>query len=196
MDQADVFRRVIEFLDLHGVSYAIVGSVAAMSYGESRMTVDMDVLAAISEQHLPALLSAFSSPEWYVSEVAAREAIRRRTQFNIIHPESGNKVDVMIGKSQQDEVTLQRALRRPIESGLIGSVAHPNDIILGKLRYYAEGGSQKHLTDITAMVRISSQFIDVDELTQRAVHLGVLPIWESILEEVRNTPPPPADFSH
>ena len=68
MEQHDVFRRVLATLELASIPYAIVGSVAAISYGESRMTVDMDVLAKVDQNHVPLLLHSFPSPEWYLSE--------------------------------------------------------------------------------------------------------------------------------
>jgi hypothetical protein len=42
--------------------------------------------------------SALSPPDYYVSESAALEAIRRTSQFNVIHIPSGLKVDVIVPK--------------------------------------------------------------------------------------------------
>jgi len=34
-------------------------------------------------------------------------------------------------------------------------VARPEDVILSKMQYYREGGSEKHLRDITGMLKVS-----------------------------------------
>jgi hypothetical protein len=194
VEQPDVFRRVLQFLDENAISYAVVGSVASMSYGESRMTLDMDVLADVGYRHIPLFQQAFPGPEWYVSDVAIKDAIQNRKQFNIIHPESGHKVDIMLPRLEANDQTLQRATRRPIESGVIGFVAHPNDVVIGKLRYYGEGASPKHLTDIAKMVHISREMLDMQELSRKAAELGLLSVWESIVVHVDNTQPLPPDF--
>jgi hypothetical protein len=41
-------------------------------------------------------LAAFPQEEYYLSEDAVRRAMTRHSMFNILHPASGLKVDVMI----------------------------------------------------------------------------------------------------
>ncbi len=194
MDQAEVFRDVIVFFNSHSIRYAIVGSVAAISYGETRMTAGMDVLAEIRVEHILALTQTFAAPDWYVSDSAVRDAIRYRSQFNIIHVYSGNKVDVILSQNEDDVRTLERAIQRPIVPALSGLVANPNDVISGKLRFYSEGESSKHLTDIASILKVSAEHVDLEELRRRATQLGVLPVWDAILARVRATPPLPCDF--
>ncbi len=65
---------------------------------QPRLNNDIDIVAAIEERHVPGLPAGFPPEEFYVSEEIVREAIRRRLQFNIIHPSSGLKVDIMVRK--------------------------------------------------------------------------------------------------
>ena len=51
---------------------------------------------------------------------------------------------------------------------LIAFAAHPEDVILGKLLYYQEGGSDKHLRDIAGILAISSHLIDHQRLCEWA----------------------------
>jgi len=62
----------------------------------------------------------------------------------------------------------------------VGVAARPEDVILGKMWYYAEGGSDKHLRDITGMLRISGDQIDRDDIRNWADKLGLADIWQSI----------------
>jgi hypothetical protein len=59
----------------------VTGSVAAMAYGEPRLTNDIDIVAGIEDRHVAGLLAAFPSEEFYISEEIIREAIRRRSDF-------------------------------------------------------------------------------------------------------------------
>jgi hypothetical protein len=63
-------------------------------------------------------------------------------------------------------------------------VAAPEDVILGKLLYYREGGSEKHIRDITGIVKVSGQYLDRDYLARSAAQLGVADMWEAILNAV------------
>ena len=91
MDQRDLLHRVLDGLAASGVDYLLVGSVASAAYGEPRLTLDIDVVAALTVAQLPPFLSCFPAPEFYVSSDAAAEAVRSGKQFNIIHPASGWK---------------------------------------------------------------------------------------------------------
>ena len=98
MELYDLLARVVETFERLRILYIVTGSVASMAYGEPRLTNDIDVVAEISEAHVPGLVAAFPPDEYYLSEEAIREGIRRQGQFNIIHPASGLKVDVIIRK--------------------------------------------------------------------------------------------------
>ena len=44
------------------------------------------------------LVEAFPEADFYLSHEAAIDAILRRGQFNVIHMDSGNKIDFMIAR--------------------------------------------------------------------------------------------------
>jgi hypothetical protein len=66
----------------------------------------------------------------------------------------------------------------------VANVAAPEDVILGKLVYYREGGSEKHLRDITGMLTFSGDMIDRAYVDRFAQLLGVAEMWEAILNSV------------
>src|SRR5262249_9674361 len=79
----------------------IVGSMASMAYGEPRFTNDIDILADLAEEHVSVLEAEFPAPDFYLSLMVAREAIRTRRQFNIIHVPSGLKLDIIQRKDKE-----------------------------------------------------------------------------------------------
>ena len=92
----ELLQKIVEAFEHLHISYLATGSVAAMAYGEPRLTNDIDIVAEIDEQHIEGLLAAFPTNEFYIREEMIKDAIRRHGQFNIIHPASGLKVDVII----------------------------------------------------------------------------------------------------
>ena len=58
----------------------------------------------------------------------------------------------------------------------------PEDVILSKLMYFAEGGSDKHLRDIVGMLRVSAGLIDRADIESWARKLGLEEGWAAVSE--------------
>jgi hypothetical protein len=185
VEQTDLLKRAVEILDQLSIPYAIVGSFASGAWGESRFTQDIDILVSVTPSQATALCHAFPAPDFYVSQTAAQEAVKRRSQFNVIHPASGNKIDFLIaGATPWSMAQLQRRKRVAIFADKEVAIAAPEDVILGKLVYYHEGGSEKHLRDITGILKVSGEAVDRQYLSTVAAQLGVADIWQAIVNRV------------
>ena len=185
MGPYELLQKIIEILDRLEIPYLVTGSVAAMAYGEPRLTNDIDIVAAVGEQHIAGLLAGFPSEEFYLSEEMIREAIRRRLQFNIIHPSSGLKIDIIVRKDTPfDKSRFSRIRRiRPAET-YVANFAAPEDIIIMKMQYYRDGGSEKHLRDITGILKVSRGEVNLTYIADWSYRLGLTDIWEMILKRI------------
>jgi hypothetical protein len=185
VDQSELLRRVIEILEKLEITYMIVGSFASGAYGEPRLTQDIDVVVDLRPDQIAGLCNEFPEPEYYVSHAAAQDAVRRGGQFNVIHPASGNKVDFLLARrdawGRSQIARRQKVLIFPDRPGY---VARAEDVILGKLCYYQEGGSEKHLRDITGIMRISGEEVDTAYVSEWAVQLGVTDVWQAVLDRL------------
>ncbi len=187
MNQAELLSYLVETFEALGIDYMISGSQASIYYGEPRFTQDIDVVVDIKPSHVPSLLGRFPSTEFYLNEEAVREAIRDRGQFNIIHPASGLKIDVVLRKdTPYDRVEFERRQRQPILPGKDACFARPEDVILYKMLYFREGGSELHLRDIAGMLRISRSEIDTKYVAEWARQLGLSEIWKAILHQTQD----------
>ncbi len=185
MDQAELLRYVVEVLEAQKLTYMVVGSFASASYGEPRLTHDIDIVLHLDIAAVDRFCGAFPSPEFYVSLPAAREAALRRGQFNVIHPASGNKIDFIMARDDAwGRSQLARRGRKPILPDRETFVAAPEDVILAKLWYYQEGGSEKHLRDIAGMLRVSGEEIDKQYINHWAQQLGLLEPWQAVLRRL------------
>ena len=61
-------------------------------------------------------------------------------------------------------------------------LAPPEYVILRKLEYYREGGSEKHLNDIVSMMEISSDQINFQELEGKINAYALGEEWLSVRE--------------
>ena len=96
MGPYELLGNTVLILERLRIPYIVTGSIASMAYGEPRLTNDIDIVADVEEKHISGLLEAFPPNEFYISEDMIRDAIRRKSQFNIIHPASGLKVGIII----------------------------------------------------------------------------------------------------
>ena len=187
MELYELLEQVVLTFDRLQIPYLITGSVASMAYGEPRLTNDIDIVAAVEAQHVAALVAAFPAPSFYLSDEAVRTAIARQSQFNIIHPGSGLKIDVMVLKDTPfDHSRFARARTiRPSET-YPAAFASAEDVIIKKMEYYRAGESEKHLRDITGMLKVSGEEIDQAYIAEWADRLELRQIWDMIRQRMKD----------
>ena len=185
----NLFSVILEPLESAGLDYMVSGSVAAMTYGEPRLTNDIDLILAISPGSLGQLESAFPENDFYraPSEVLLTELARaQRGHTNIIHHDSGFRADIYFRANDSLHLwAWPRRQRFEVDTNLEAWFAPPEYVILRKLEYYQEGRSEKHLNDIRAILNQSeSQELRTSkEVREWAAKLGVTAIWNQLLNE-------------
>jgi hypothetical protein len=159
----DLISLFVEPLEGPGLSYMITGGVASVIYGDPRFTRDWDVVMALPDDAIPALESAFDPAAFYVppSETLQRETGRPEGgHFNVIHRETSLRADVYLaGDDSFVAWAFERRMRLPVGGAEIW-VAPIEYVILRKLEYYDQSGSDRHLRDVAMMLRISGDTVD------------------------------------
>jgi hypothetical protein len=97
--QDEVVGLVVDALERLGAAYMVAGPFASNFHGVPRMTQDADLVADLDERGALRLVRDLER-DFYVSEDAAREAVRLRRLFNAIHLATGFKVDIVIKKDR------------------------------------------------------------------------------------------------
>lgn len=156
MPETEPYILFVKALNGLGVPYMITGSVAATMYGEPRNTNDVDIVVELADADLGRLAAAFPLREYYCPpDEVLRVEIRRsvRGHFNLIHHESGFKADMYpIGEDALHRWAMLHRHWIELEGENI-PFAPPEYVIVRKLEFYREGGSDKHLRDIRSMLR-------------------------------------------
>lgn len=167
-------------LNKAGIPYIITGAVASIVYGEPRLTNDLDLVVLLETADIEAFAELFPAAEYYCppAEVLNIE-IRRpyRGHFNLIHHETGAKADIYpAGKDELHQWALSRKKKILLEDEQVW-IAPPEYVIVRKLEYYREGGSEKHLRDIAGMLELSAQAIDFKALDDFVKRFGLEKEW-------------------
>jgi hypothetical protein len=185
----DLLRFLAEVLERLGLNYLVTGSMASMAYGEPRYTNDIDVVVELPALKVADFCAAFPPDTYYVSTAAAADAVRQKHQFNIIHPKAGLKIDVIIASdSAFDRSRFQRGQRLNVLPDRTVIFASPEDVIVKKMAYFREGGSEKHLRDIAGIVRVRGERLDRAYIDEWAGRLDLVDIWQLIIGRVNDDP--------
>ena len=182
MEPSDLLVRLALEFDRVGIEYFVTGSMATIYFGEPRLTNDVDVVVRLEIDSLPDFSAMFPMDEFYCSTPMIESAVRARRQFNIIHPASGLKADVIVSdESEFDQSRFTRRSQIEVEQGKHVWFASPEDVILKKLFYYKEGGSEKHIRDILGVLKLQGGSIDLNYLHHWAAKLDLPALWQDVL---------------
>ncbi|HEX8089641.1 MAG TPA: hypothetical protein VF762_12345 [Blastocatellia bacterium] len=186
-DQIDVLLMVVTALEKPGIPYVIGGSYASSLHGLARASMEVDLLAAIKQEQVSGL-TAELRPEFYANDRAIKQAVQSGRLFNLVHIETAFKVDVFIARAGGfDEKQLER--RRPValasDPKRMAYVATPEDTILAKLNWYRRGNevSDQQWRDISGVIKVQSDKLDLEYLRHRARELNVSDLLEQALTE-------------
>lgn len=181
MSLAELFRRFAQPLHSLGIPYMATGAVAAVVYGEPRLTLDLDLVLQISPADAAPFSAAFPVSEFYVPplETIEQEAARpSHGHFNLLHLDTGLRADIYLAGTDPLDAWGLANRRREEVLGETVWLAPPPYVIVRKLEYFAQGGSTKHLTDIQAMLRIRPDLMDLATVETFVVQRGLEDAWQ------------------
>jgi hypothetical protein len=183
MTPEQTLKLVIEYLEAAGIEYMIAGSFASNFHGVPRTTQDADVVIEVSARSLEQFISLVED-EFYISEQAAREALRRRDMFNVIHLETAFKVDLIVHKHRAYAGEEFRRRQRVEFLGKDCWFASPEDTILAKLEWSKKGQSDRQYQDALGVAQIQRDNLDWDYLQKWAERLGVGKLYKRLVNDM------------
>jgi hypothetical protein len=119
-----------------------------------------------------------SPDDYYVDLEAARDALRRRSMFNVIDHASGWKVDFIVRKNRpfsRDEFARRMHLRL-LDVAVF--VASPEDTIVAKMEWSQQsGGSERQRRDVAGIVATMGGQLDRAYIERWIKDLGLEEEW-------------------
>jgi hypothetical protein len=189
VDALTAMMPVIVQFERLGIDYYVGGSIASSLFGVGRSTLDVDIVADIAENQVDLLVQALRST-YYIDGNMIREAIRRRSCFNLIHLTTPYKIDVFVLKNRifdQQSMSRRRIDTLHDEDKTYDIyLSSPEDILLAKLEWYRLGDeiSDKQWNDVLGIIKIQHKTLDRAYLEKWALELGVADLLTKAWQEV------------
>jgi hypothetical protein len=141
----ELHERLLRPLNAAGIRYMVTGGLAAIVYGEPRLTNDVDIVVQLAPGDAPRFLEAYGASEYYVPPAEVIEEEAQRTafgHFNVLHLASALRADIYcVGDDALGAWAFDR--RRALDIGDDTIWLAPMEyVILQKLRYHREGRSR------------------------------------------------------
>jgi hypothetical protein len=182
MTQEEFLAEMARRLEAAGIPYMVAGSHASSYHGQPRATQDVDLVIDPTTQQLDQFLSGLGDP-YYVSPEAAREALQRRSLFNVIHIAEGWKADFIVRKDRPFSAEEFRRRQTGQLHGHVLPLASPEDVILTKLEWNRISPSERQVRDALNVAVAQWPRLDRDYLRRWAPDLGVAEILEELLRQ-------------
>lgn len=181
----EVSLEMARMLEGLGVQYLIGGSLASSLHGHPRATQDIDIVADLRPEDVTPLVAALSGG-YYFDEPAIRDAVGRRSTFNVIHLRTLFKVDVFV--AGDDHATRRELQRREVYPLKVDPpeaivVASPEDTVVQKLHWYRLGDhvSDRQWLDALGVLKTRGSELDVEYMRDLSLQMGVADLLERIL---------------
>ena len=164
---AEQLHRIFEELE---TPYFIAGGLAAIAWGEPRTTRDVDMVLAVQPTDIEPIVAALESEGLYVPGVEDVMSGQLKT-LQITHMETISRADLVIAG---DEEALLFERRQALSFSDAGSLyfASPEDVVLNKLRWGQQSGSEKQWRDVLGILK-TQRNLDFDYLNRRAEKIAV-----------------------
>jgi len=171
-DELSVLKLVAGRLEAAGLPYMVTGSVALSLYAEPRMTRDVDLVVDLQPSDTTRILELFGA-EFNVDADRIREAIARRSMFNVIHTAAVVKLDIIVRKAgaYREEEFRRRRLAELDGTGMW--VVSAEDLLLSKLDWARDSRSEVQLRDVRRLVK-AQPLLDWTYIDQWAPRLDLL----------------------
>jgi hypothetical protein len=173
--------RIVRLLEAANVPFMIAGSFASAAHGMPRTTQDLDlVIDPPSASTLEDLVRSLEPEQYYVDADAARDAMRRRSMFNVIDLASGWKIDFIVRK---DRTFSRDEFARRVKLTLLEVpvfVASPEDTIVAKLEWSTQaGGSERQRRDVAGILAAAGDSLDRAYIDRWVRDLDLAVEWEA-----------------
>lgn len=149
--ELEVLQDAVTRLERAAIPYMLTGSIALSYYAQPRMTRDIDLVVELTGRDSRSIAALFAAG-YYVSEADIGAAIATGGMFNVLHLDKLVKVDLIARKDtpyRRHEFGRRQRVRMP---GFEAWIVSREDLILSKLAWARDSGSEMQMRDVQALL--------------------------------------------
>lgn len=176
---------VTEAFRMLGIRFFVGGSVASSFHGAIRSTMDVDLVCTITAARAAQFANQLGD-DFYASLPAIKDAIDRKSCFNLIHYPTSYKIDVFVSRGREfDLAAMNRAVPQSLMSANLPPVpvATVEDSILSKLEWFrlTDETSERQWHDVERLIEVHGEALDTEHLWRMAEAIGVADLLSKLL---------------
>lgn len=183
---AEVLAALARALEKLDARWYLFGAQAALLYGASRLTADIDITVQFSDRETAELVRALEEAGFQLRVRDVDGFVAKTRVLPFVHPGSGMPIDIVLSGPGLEDFFFRRRRRRVIE-GVRVSVASPEDVVVMKVL----AGRGKDEDDVVAILAAQrklklEQVRKTLDTLERALHQSDLsPRFETLLSRAR-----------
>ena len=175
-EQNDVLKDFSSRLEKLGVQYMLTGSMALAHYAVPRTTADIDIVVELAADDALKFIKEFER-DYYIPKNRVRDAIYRKTMFNVLNQETVIKIDCVVRKNDEFQIEVFSNRERVNYAGYFDVwIINKEGLILSKLNWAKNTRSEMQMRDVASILRNG---YDENYVRTRAKKLGI----EDLLNE-------------
>jgi len=178
----EILRDVVERLENIEIVYMLSGSMAMMYYATPRYTADIDIVLELDASRAAKISTVFE-PDYYVPHNRIRDAIARRSMFNLIHHASSFKIDCIIKKDTEFQ---QNAFVNRVKVNYFDFavwIIGKEDLIISKLLWAKDTRSEFQIRDIVNLLKFGFEQSYIENWSEK---LALKSMFAECLKKLRD----------
>ena len=175
--------------DLHsifetqGIPYYVTGGVAAIAYGESRTTQDLDMVLSVPRAAIPALAGALEQAGFYVPGVDDVASGRMKT-LQVTQIDTISRADLVIADvNPYEQLKFERRQTFRLTDSASVYLASPEDLAVNKLRWGRQSQSEKQWRDVLGVLKAQQGDLDYEYMHRWAAEFDLAEELEQVTLE-------------
>ncbi|NJK65259.1 MAG: nucleotidyltransferase family protein [Microcoleus sp. CSU_2_2] len=177
-DPSEIARLLHPIFATLNIPYYITGGVAASIYGDPRTTRDLDLVIELNRDSIAGLVEVLETAGFYCPPGAVEDMQNGRGRvLSVTHMTFVLNADMMLNADTEFDRSkmARRRLEALDEAGIEQFwIAAAEDIVLSKLLWRKQSRSQKQWIDVLGIMKVQSDHLDRDYLTEWAEELGLI----------------------
>jgi hypothetical protein len=173
--------KIVRILQQHGIAFHLTGGVTSISYGEPRLTQDIDMVVdnSAAVNGIEGLIESLKNSDFLFDETTLRNGVKNKRMFQLLDTKECLKLDIYPRELIAGELT--RSESREIFTGVHLPVASLPDATVSKLIWISKG-SHKNRRDVRQIISRATA-TELQTINELVVDLELQDLLAEVLSE-------------